>query len=251
MRPIFRRTDPEIIVRCSLVPEHLILQLVRLRVVIDHEALKVLRTLVHHLTEGIEIRKHTGILVIQFPPIVDDVLAENKHVVDVRAEIRRNTHRVLHRDNEHCVDVAPIHKQITHIPVTDPRLIVQTVVQNQEIPWVDGGGAPLRKILGDLFGDEFLAFEHIGDDQRIILLVDEHLRHELSVELIRSLRAGNNSPTREALIVPEEVLHQEGLAGFAFSDENHDFIVLDLGHIEFLETQIQASTTSTSTGTSS
>ena len=247
MRPIFRRTDPEIIVRCGLVPEHLILQLVRLRIIINDEALKVLRTLVHHLTEGIEIRKHTGILVIQFPPIVDDVLAENKDVVDVRAEIRRNTHRVLHRNNEHRVDVAPIHKQIPHIPVTDPCLIVQTVVQNQEIPWVDGGGAPLREILGDLFGDEFLAFEHIGDDQRIILLVDEHLRHELSVELIRPLRAGNNSPTREALIVPEQVLHQEGLTGFTFSDENHDFIVLDLGHIEFLESQIQTSTTSTTT----
>ena len=240
MRPEFRRTNPEIIVRCRLVPEHLVLQLVRFRIIVNHEALKVLRALVHNLTKRIKIRKHTGILVIQFPPIVDDVLTQNEDVVDVRAQIRRNTHRILHRDDEHCVDVTPVHEQITDIPVTNPCLVIQTIIENQEISRVDNGRAPLGEVLGNLLGDELLALEHIRDNHRIVFLVDEHLGYEFSVELIRTLRAGNHRSTWEALVMPEEVLDQERLAGLTLPNQNHDLVVLDFCHVEFLEFEIEA-----------
>jgi len=243
MRPEFRRTDPEVIVRGRLVPEHLVLQLVRFCVVVNHEALKVLRALVHNLTERIEIRKHTCILVIQLPPIVDNVLTQNEYVVNVRTQIRRNTHRILHRNDEHCMDVPTVHKQITNILVTNPRLVIQTVIQDQEIPRIYDGGAPLRQILGNLLGDELLALEHIRDDHRIVLFVDEHLGHELAVELIRTLRAGNHGSARQRLVVPKEVLDQERFAGFALSNQDDDLVVLDFGHIEFLELEIEPLTT--------
>ena len=226
--------------RCGLIPEHLVLQLVRFRVVVNHEALKVLRALVHNLTERIEIRKHAGILVIEFAPIVDDVLTQNKDIVDVRAQIRRNTHRILHRDDEHCVDVATVHEQIPDIPVTNPCLVIQTVIQNQEVARVDDGRASLGEVLGNLLGDELLALEHIRDNHRIVFLVDEHLGHEFAVELIRALRAGNHRSAGERLVMPKEVLDQERLAGFALTNQDDDLVVLDFAHVEFLELEIEA-----------
>ena len=240
MRPKLRTAELEIRMRSRLVPEDLILQLIRLRVVIDHQTLKVLRALVHDLAEGIEIGEHTGILVVELAPIVDDVLAQNKDVVDVRAQRRWNTHRVLHRDNKHGMHMAPVHEEISDIAITDPRRIEQTVIENQEIAGIDGGGPPLAEILGNLFGDELLALQNIGDNQRRIFLVNKHRRDNLTVELIRPLRTGYNSSTRETLVVPEQILYQEGFACFALADEHDDLVVFDLGHIEFSEFQIQS-----------
>ncbi len=164
--PELRRAQTEIGMRGSLVPEHLVLQLVRLRVVVDDQTLEVLRALGHDLTERVEIRKHTGVLLIELATIGNDVLAEDEHVVDVRTEVRGDTDGVLHRDDEHSVDVTPVHEQIPDVTVADPAGIVQTVVQNQEVAGIHGGSATLCQILGDLLGDELLALEDIGDDER-------------------------------------------------------------------------------------
>ena len=77
MRPELGATETEIGVRRGLVPKHLILQLVGLGVVIDHKAFKVLRTLVHDLAEGIKIRKHAGILLIELAAVAHNVLTQN------------------------------------------------------------------------------------------------------------------------------------------------------------------------------
>lgn len=202
MCPELGRTETEIRMRCRLVPEHLILQLVTLRVIIDDQALKVLRTLVHDLAEGVKIGKHTRVLIIQLATIADDCLSQDKDVVDVRAERRWNAHRILHCDNEHGVDVAPVHEEIAHIAVAHPRIIIQTVVQNQEVAGIDGGSASLAEILRDLLGDELLALEHIADDQGGILLVDEHRGNDLAVELIGALGTGYHRPARKTLVMP-------------------------------------------------
>ena len=150
--------------RRGLVPEDLILQLIGLCVVVNNQTLKILRALIHDLTERVEIRKHAGILVIELAPIIDDVLAQNKDIVDVRAQSRRDAHSVLHRDNEHGVDVAAVHEEIANIAIADPRRIEQAVIQNQEIPRIDRRCSTLIEILGDLLGNEFLALEHIANN---------------------------------------------------------------------------------------
>ena len=166
MRPKLRTAEFEILVRSRLVPEDLILQFIRLGVVVNHQALKVLRTFVHDLTERVEIGEHAGILIVELAPIVDDVLAQNKYVVDVRAQRRRNTHGVLHRDDEHGMHVASVHEEIADIAITNPSRIEQTVIEDQEITGIDGGGTPLAKILSNLFGDELLALENVRHNQR-------------------------------------------------------------------------------------
>ncbi len=233
---------------CSLVPEHLVLQLVRLRVVIDHQALEVLGTLVHHLTEGVEVREHTRVLFVELLAVADNGLAQNEHEVDVRAQIRGNADRVLHRDDKHCVDVAPIHKEIPDVAVADPAAVIQTVVEDQEVPRIDGRGAALAEILRDPLGDQLLTLQDVADDQGGILLVDEGRWDGLAVEHIRTLRTGNNGADGDALVMPEEILHKKGLARLALADQDDDLVVFDAGHIELLQSEIQPTR---GTGTSS
>ena len=240
MRPEIRATETEIRMRCRLVPEHLILQLVTLRVVIDDQTFEVLRTLVHDLAEGVEIRKHARILIVQLATIVNDVLSQNEDVVNVCSQGRWNAHRVLHGDDEHGVDVAPVHEEIAHIAVANPGGVEQTVVQNQEVARIYGGGALIIEILRDLLSNELLALENIGDDQRSILLVDEHRGNDLAVELIGALRTGYHRSARKTLVMPQQVLDEEGLAGFALSDEHYHLVVFDLRHIEFPELEIES-----------
>lgn len=223
-----------------LVPEHLILQFVGFRVVVDHQALEVLRTLVHHLTERVEVREHARVLLVQFPPVADDRLAQNKHEVDVRAQTRRDTDGVLHRDDKHRMDVTPVHEQIPDVAIADPTAIVQAVVQDQEVPRVDPRGAALPEILGDPLGDQFLTLQDVADDQRGVLLMDEGRWDGLAVEHVRALCAGNHGAHGNVLVVPEEILHEERLAGLALADQDDDLVVFDPGHIELLESEIEA-----------
>ena len=239
LRPEFRRTQTEIRMGIRLVPEHLVLQLVGLRVVVNDQTLKILRALVHDLTERVKVRKHTGILFVELAAVADDVLAEDEHVVNVRTEVRGNTDGVLHRDDEHCVNVATVHEQIPDVPVANPAGVVQTVIQNQEVAGVHGGGAALREVLCNFLGDELLALEHLGDNEGRILLVDEHGRHDLAVELVRAFCTGDYRATGEALVVPQQVLDEEGLAGLALADEHDDLVVFDFGHVKLAQTQIQ------------
>ena len=51
MGPEIWTAQPEILMRRRLVPEHLILQLVRLGIVVNDQALKILSALIHDLTE--------------------------------------------------------------------------------------------------------------------------------------------------------------------------------------------------------
>ena len=74
MRPEFRRTQTELRARSSLIPKHLILQLVRFCVVVNHETFIVLRALVHDLAKRIEIGKHPRILLIELTAVADNVL---------------------------------------------------------------------------------------------------------------------------------------------------------------------------------
>jgi len=150
--------------RRSLVPKHLVLQLVRLRVVINYQAFEVLRALVHDLTKRIEVRKHASILLIQLATVTNNVLTENEDIVDVRAQRRGNAHRILHRDDEHRMDVAPVHEEIAHVAIPNPRTVIQTVVQNQEVPGIHRGRSPCGQVAGNLLGNQLLALQDVGDN---------------------------------------------------------------------------------------
>ena len=87
------------------------------------------------------------------------------------------------------MDVAAIHEEITDVLVTHPGRVIQTIIQDQEIAGIDRRGAPFCEILGDLLGNELLALQDIGHYKRRILFVNEERGHDLTVELVGTLRA--------------------------------------------------------------
>ena len=65
--------------------------------------------------------------------------------------------------------------------------------------------------------------------------MDEHGRNHLAVELIGTLRAGNNGSTRQRLVVPQKILNEIRLARLTLANQHHHLVVLNLGHVELLE----------------
>ncbi len=70
--------------------------------------------------------------------------------------------------------------------------------------------------------------------------MDKQRRNNLTVELIGALRARDHGTTGHALVVPEEILYQERLAGFTLADKNHDLVMLNTGHVELTKPEVQA-----------
>ncbi len=69
--------------------------------------------------------------------------------------------------------------------------------------------------------------------------MDEHGGHHLAVELVGTFRTGDHRTTWQTLVVPQEILDEERLAGLTLADQHHHLVVFDLGHVEFPQTQIQ------------
>ena len=97
--PEFLRAQLERTVLLRLVPEDLLVQFVGFRIVIDHQALKILSALVHHLTKALKRGEHARVILPDAFAIGDVGLAQDKHVINVRAQIGRNTKRILHCDD--------------------------------------------------------------------------------------------------------------------------------------------------------
>ena len=75
----------------GLVPEDLILQLVTLCVVVYNQALVVLGTLIHNVTEHLKSREHARIVVIDLLPIPHTRLPKDECEINVAAQVRCDT----------------------------------------------------------------------------------------------------------------------------------------------------------------
>ena len=237
------RANLEIRVGLRLVPEHLVLNVVALGVVENHQTLVVLGALVHHLAEYFERRKHPGVALVDALAVGHDVLAQNEHVVDVRTEVRWDAQRVLHRHQEHHLVVPPVHEYRPDVLRFGPAGIVQAVVENQEAPWVDLGRLELFDFLVVLLDGLLLAVEHALNDFLIVLVVNEQRGYHIAVELVGRLGGRDDRAHGDVLVVVQEVFAQEGLAGVALADEDDDLVVVDGRHVEFAEVEVHGETT--------
>ena len=132
MLPELGSTNTEIGVNVGLVPENTVLQLCGLARIVNHEALVILRTLVHNLAEEFKGGEGGGVVVKNAFPIIEVRLAENEHEVHVGTERRLNTERVLHSNQEERLQPPPVHEKVANILVMSPTVIVHTVVQNHK-----------------------------------------------------------------------------------------------------------------------
>ncbi len=206
----------------GFLPKHLIFKAVRLNSVADHQALVVLRALVHELTEHLKCRKHTGLILVDTLAVAQHVLTQNEHKVDVGTQIGCDTQRVLHGNHGHHINVATVHKHIASALLTNPRIIVQAVIQNQERPGIHVGvsAIPLLVLIASHL-DLHLTLDGAHHNLGTLLVMNEPGWNHMLKKLVGNLRAGDNGTHREAVLgVEQNVSHQERLARILLSDND-------------------------------
>ena len=60
----------------------------------------------------------------------------------------------------------------------------------------------------------------------------------MPVKLVRGFSGGNDCGHGDVLVVVEQVFAQERFSSVSFSDQDHDFVVVDGRHIEFAEVAV-------------
>jgi len=174
----------EVAVHLSLVPENGVLQFVGLGIVVNDQALVVLCTLVHDLTKELKVGKGRAVVFENTLAIREVGFSQNKHIVDVCSQGRLDTEGELHRNQEKHLEPTAVHEQIANVLVVGPRVVVHTVVQNQERPRVELGlDAPIL-VLHDFLHDELLAFDEVCQNHSIVLTMDEDGRNHLFEEAV-------------------------------------------------------------------
>ena len=82
------RADPEPLSDRRLVIKDTVFDTVRFARIVEHETLVVFCTGIHHLTEHVERRKNAKERLVKSLAILNHILTQDEHVVDVGAQVR-------------------------------------------------------------------------------------------------------------------------------------------------------------------
>ena len=147
----------------------------------------------------------------------------------------------MHREEEHALYVAPVLEDVADVAVLGPRIVVQTVVENQESTWIHARLAVERHFLIDLVNGHLLTSHVVVDDTGLVLFVNKDIRYELGEELVGRFSGAYHCAYRDVLVVKEQILDEVRLACAALADHDDDLVVLDFGDIKFLEFKLHVS----------
>ena len=125
-------SDPKSLADRRLVVIDAIFNLVRFARIVEDEALVVFGTRVHHLTKHVERREHTEESLVQTLTILNHILTEDKHVVNVGTQVWTQVHTVLHRQQKEDFPVTPVHETLSDARVFHERLVVHAIIQEQK-----------------------------------------------------------------------------------------------------------------------
>lgn len=124
--------EPEPSAYRRLVVKNTIFYSVRFAGVVEHQTLVILCTRIHNLTEHVKGWKYAEKRLVQTFSILNNVLAENKHVIDVRSKIRGKIHTVLHSQHEKQFPVSSVHETLSNTRVLHERFIIHAVIHQQK-----------------------------------------------------------------------------------------------------------------------
>ena len=174
-------TNPKPFANRRLVIVDTILDPVGFARVVEDETFVVLGTCVHHLTKHVKRRKDAKKRLVQSLAVLNHVLTEYKHVIDVCAQVGCQVHAVLHRQEEEDFPVTPVHETLSDTCVFHERLVIHTVVQKQKCTRFPATGH-----------DSSLALEHLFNCVPLVVAVDEQVRNELLVVMVAILCTGHD-----------------------------------------------------------
>ena len=238
MSPEFRRANLKICVHLGLVPEDGILELIRLRIVVNDQALVVLGALIHDLTEELKGWEGRAIVLVDTFAIRHVGFSQNEDIVHVCTQGRLDAERELHGDQEEHFEPTAVHEQIANVLVVCPRVIVHAVVENQERARVElRDHAPIL-ILHDLLHHKLLSLHEVRQDHRVVFAVNKDRRNHLLEEAVRLLCPRDHRAQRHVLVMKEQVFDQRRLARAAAADKNGNRILRNILHLELPEVHI-------------
>jgi len=125
-------SNPKPLANRRLVIIYTILNLVGFARVVEDETLVVFCTCVHHLTKHVERWEHTEKSLVQALSVLNHILTEHKHVIDVGTQVGRQIHTILHRQQKEDFPVTPVHETLSDARVFHERLVVHAIVQKQK-----------------------------------------------------------------------------------------------------------------------
>jgi len=207
-----------------LVPKHTISDAITLGCVVQDQTLVVFGTGIHHLRKLIIGWKNSKKSLVQILSVLADVVAQSKHVINVRTNHGRHVHTVLSRHHKEYLPVSAIHKELADAHVPHEAFIIHTVVHEDE----HGLTLADRQQL-------LLALYNLLKCITVIVSVNEQIRNELLVVTISLLRTRHGDPGWDVLLVPEDVSHERTLARPALSYENANLIIRHFRRVKLLE----------------
>jgi len=227
-------------VHFSLVPENTVLKFIALRCIVNDEALVVLSTLVHHLTEEFKGGKGRPVVVIDALAVGGIGLTKNENIVYVSSESRLNTEGILHSNQEEDLEPTTVHEEVLNVLVVCPGIVIHTVVENHKGSGVNLALFSNGEVLLDFVHNEFLAFTEICQNNGTELSVNEERRNHLSVETVRLFCTTNNRAERHILVVVKEVTNEGTLTCTTATNENGHSVLRNLLHFELSEGYIHS-----------
>ena len=220
-------SDPKPLANRCLVVVDAILDPVGFARVVEDETLVVFGTSIHHLTKHIECREDTEERLVQALAILNHILTEDKHVIDVGAQVRRQVHAVLHRQQKEDFPVTPVHETLSYARVFHERFVVHAIVQKQK-----GARFPTTGY------DSSLTLENLFDSVPLVITVDEQVRDKLLVVVIAILCTGHDDTDGQVSLVVHDVSDERRLARAALADEYAHLVIANLARIKLFELQI-------------
>ncbi len=218
--------DPETLADWRFVMKHTVFNAVGFARIVQNETFKVFGTGVHHLAKHVECRKNSKKRFVQTLSVLNNIFAHHKHVIDVGAQVRTQVHTVLHGQRKKDFPVSPVHETLSDTHVFHERLVVHTIVHEQERSRLSAGTNQSPLALQDLF-DRFA----------VIVTVDEQVWHKLFVVVVSVFGTGHDDTDRNVPFVIHDVGHERRLACTTLSDKHTHLVVCNFARIKFAELQ--------------
>jgi len=218
--------DPESLADRRFVMKHTVFDFIRFARIVQNKTFKVFGTGVHHLAKHVECRKNSKKRFVQTLSILNHIFAHDKHVIDIGAQVRTQVHTVLHGQRKKDFPVSPVHETLSDTHVFHERLVVHTIVHEQERSGFSTGANQSPLALQDLF-----------DSVSIIVAVDEQIGHKLFVVMISVFGAGHDDTDRNVPFVIHDVGHECRLARTTLSNKHTHLVVCNFARIKFAELQ--------------
>ena len=210
MLPELRGANTKFGMHVRLIPEDHVLEFIGAGRIIDDETFVIFGTLVHDLTEEVEIGECRAEVVEDTLTIRDEIFTENEDEIHVCTKNRWNTKRILHCNDEENLLVTAIKENIANKFVVDPRVVVETIVHNKERTWIEtatlhdgaGFGHTFASCFTNFLCDELLAFDEICNNSRAIFSVNKHGGNNCPVETVGFFRTTDDGSHGKVAVMP-------------------------------------------------